>query len=78
VSEGIPAGRARRFDWRWRRVFLNSVTVQMDFKFVHESGDILLEQKLPTTPEAMKQTFESIPRSLIAVETGTACGVSRG
>jgi hypothetical protein len=50
----------------------------MDFKFVHESGDILLEQKLPTTPEAMKQTFESIPRSLIAVETGTACGVSRG
>jgi hypothetical protein len=21
VSEGIPAGRARCFDWRWRRVF---------------------------------------------------------
>src|SRR6266702_1527645 len=36
-----------------------------------EAGQIILEQKLPTTPEAMKQTFESIPRSLIALETGT-------
>src|ERR1700738_3794430 len=30
-----------------------------------------LEQKVPTTPEAMKQTFGKIPRSLIAMETGT-------
>jgi hypothetical protein len=30
-----------------------------------------LEQKLPTTPEAMKQAFGKIPRSLIALETGT-------
>jgi transposase len=36
-----------------------------------EAGEVLLEQKLPTTPEAMKQTFEKIPRSLIALETGT-------
>src|SRR5450755_758930 len=36
-----------------------------------EAGQIILEQKLPTTPEAMKQTFESIPRSLMALETGT-------
>ena len=36
-----------------------------------EAGEILLEQKLATTPEAMKQTFERIPRSLIAMETGT-------
>src|SRR6202166_133957 len=36
-----------------------------------EAGQIILEQKLPTTPEAIKQTFESIPRSLIALETGT-------
>jgi len=34
-----------------------------------EAGQVILEQKLPTTPEAMKQTFESIPRSLIALET---------
>src|SRR5438270_775677 len=36
-----------------------------------EAGEVLLEQKLATTPEAMKQTFERIPRSLIAMETGT-------
>ena len=36
-----------------------------------EVGKIILEQKLPTTPEAMKRTFGKIPRSLIALETGT-------
>src|SRR6202007_1796680 len=36
-----------------------------------EAGEILLEQKVATTPEAMKQTLERIPRSLIAMETGT-------
>ena len=36
-----------------------------------EAGKIILEQKVPTTPEAMKQTFGKIPRSLIALETGT-------
>src|SRR6202040_535874 len=36
-----------------------------------EASQVILEQKLPTTPEAMKQTFGKIPRSLIALETGT-------
>src|SRR6266478_2976739 len=36
-----------------------------------EAGEVLLEQKLATTPEAMKQTFERMPRSLMALETGT-------
>jgi len=36
-----------------------------------EAGEILLEQKVATTAEAMKQTFAKIPRSLIALETGT-------
>jgi transposase len=36
-----------------------------------EAAKIILEQKVPTTPEAMKQAFGKIPRSLIAVETGT-------
>src|SRR6266849_1062879 len=36
-----------------------------------EAGKILLEQKVAMTPEAMKQTFGKIPRSLIALETGT-------
>jgi hypothetical protein len=36
-----------------------------------ESGRVLLEDKLATTPEAMKQTFARILRSRIAMETGT-------
>src|SRR6202162_3912298 len=36
-----------------------------------EAGQVILEQKLPTTPEAMKQTLGKIPRSLMALETGT-------
>jgi transposase len=36
-----------------------------------EAGKIILEQKVATTAEAMKQTFAKMPRSLIALETGT-------
>jgi transposase len=36
-----------------------------------EAGKVILEQKLATTAEAMQQTFAKIPRSLIALETGT-------
>jgi transposase len=36
-----------------------------------EAGKIILEQKVPTTPEAMKHTFGKIPQSRIALETGT-------
>src|ERR1700694_4473285 len=38
---------------------------------LEEAGKIILEQKVPTTPEAMKQTFSRIPHSRIALETGT-------
>ena len=36
-----------------------------------EAGKIILEQKVATTPEAMKQAFGKIPQSLITLETGT-------
>jgi transposase len=36
-----------------------------------EAGQVIWEQKLPTTSEALQQTFGKIPRSLIALETGT-------
>ena len=32
-----------------------------------EAGKIILEQKVATTPEAMKQSFGKIPQSLIAL-----------
>ncbi len=37
-----------------------------------EGGAIILEQKVATTQEAVKQTFGKIPRSLIALETVTS------
>ena len=36
-----------------------------------EAGKILREQRVTTTPEALKQAFAKMPRSLIALETGT-------
>src|ERR1700757_5449505 len=41
------------------------------FCVLDETGEIILEQKVAMTPEAMKQIFAKIPRSLIALETGT-------
>jgi transposase len=38
---------------------------------LNEAGKIIFEHKLPTTPEAMKQVFGSMPRCRIAMETGT-------
>jgi hypothetical protein len=36
-----------------------------------ESGKVIVEEKLATTPDAMKQTFARISRSRIAMETGS-------
>lgn len=36
-----------------------------------EVGEVLREEKLSTTPEAMKQTFAGMARSRIAMEAGT-------
>ena len=38
---------------------------------LNEAGQVLLEQKLPTTPEAIKRTFGKLPGSRIVLETGT-------
>jgi transposase len=35
-----------------------------------EAGSVLLEQRVSTTPKAMKEVFGGIPRSRIALETG--------
>src|SRR5580704_14799744 len=36
-----------------------------------ERGQVVQEEKLPTTPEAMKRTFEKLPASRMVLETGT-------
>jgi transposase len=38
---------------------------------LNEAGEIVSEYKLAITPEAIKQVFGSLPRSRIAMETGT-------
>ena len=35
-----------------------------------EAGEVLLEQRVGTTPKAMKEVFGGMPRSRIALETG--------
>src|SRR5271156_4455491 len=35
-----------------------------------EAGNVLLEQRVSTTPKAMKEVFGGMPRSRIALETG--------
>ena len=36
-----------------------------------EAGEVVLEQKVATTPKAMKEVFGGMPRSRLALETGT-------
>jgi transposase len=36
-----------------------------------EAGNVILEQSVPTTPKGIQQVFSRIPRSRIALETGT-------
>jgi transposase len=36
-----------------------------------EAGEVIQEQKLGTTPKAMRETFEAMPLSRVALETGT-------
>jgi hypothetical protein len=36
-----------------------------------EAGDVLMEQRLSTTPKAIREIFGAMPRSRIALQTGT-------
>jgi transposase len=38
---------------------------------LNEAGEVILEQSLPTTPKGIQQVFSRVPRSRIALETGT-------
>jgi transposase len=56
----------------------NQLTIGLDLGdrtsrhcILNEAGEIILEQELPTTPKGFEQVFSKIPRSRIALETGT-------
>jgi transposase len=60
------------------KIFKGQLTIGLDlgdrssaYCVLNEAGEIVLEHKLATTPEAMKQVFGSVPRCRIAMETGT-------
>src|ERR1043166_8916632 len=61
-----------------KKIFKGRLTIGLDlgdrsssYCVLDEAGKIVLEQKLTTTPEVMKQTFATMPRSRLAMETGT-------
>jgi transposase len=56
----------------------NRLTIGLDlgdrashYCILNEAGEVILEQELPTTPKGFEQVFSKIPRSLVAMETGT-------
>src|ERR1700721_2932143 len=56
----------------------NQLTIGLDlgdrishYCVIEEAGQVILESKLPTTPKGMEEVFGRIPRSRIALETGT-------
>src|SRR5450755_4316551 len=56
----------------------NQLTIGLDlgdrtshYCILNEAGEVILEQELPTTPEGIEQVFSKVPRSRVALETGT-------
>jgi transposase len=56
----------------------NELTIGMDlgdrishYCILNEAGEVIWESKLPTTPKGIEEVFGRIPRSRIALETGT-------
>ena len=61
-----------------RNVAAQKLTIGLDlgdrsswYCVLDETGNVLLEQKVATTPKAMTEGFGGMPRSRIALETGT-------
>jgi transposase len=58
ASQKLTIGLDLGDRWRWYCV-------------LDEAGEVVLEQKVATTPKAMKEVFGGMPRSRMALETGT-------
>lgn len=60
-----------------KKIFEQKLTIGLDlgdraswYCVLDEAGEVLLEQRLGTTPKAMREVFGGMPRSRIALETG--------
>ena len=56
----------------------NQLTIGLDlgdrtshYCVLNEAGEIIWESKLPTTPKGIEEVFSKLPRSRVALETGT-------
>jgi transposase len=70
--------KIRTMQTSWKNLFQGLLTIGVDLGdrssahcVLNEAGEIVLEHKLASTPEAMKQVFGSMPRCHMAMETGT-------
>src|SRR6201988_4838428 len=61
-----------------RNIFQQKLTIGLDlgdrnswYCILNETGQVQTEQRVPTTEKALREVFEKIPRSRIALETGT-------
>ena len=61
-----------------KRNFHQQLTIGLDlgdrsswYCVLDEAGEVIHEQKLSTTAKAMNEVFAAMPRSKIALETGT-------
>src|SRR5260370_40904553 len=64
-------GRSKTFNRRQLTIGLDLGDRFSYYCVLDEAGEAILEQKLPTTREAMKRAFEKMPRSRMALEIGT-------
>jgi len=60
-----------------RKISQQKLTIGLDlgdrsswYCVLDEAGSVLLEQRLSTTPKALREVFSGMPRSRIALETG--------
>jgi hypothetical protein len=60
-----------------KRKFAGKLTIGLDlgdrsswYCVMDEAGEVVQEERVATTPKAMKQVFAALPRSRVALETG--------
>ena len=66
----VAAKQSRNFSERKLTIGFDLGDRSSWYCVLDEAGEIVLEQKLGTTPKAMKEVFGGMPRSRIAIETG--------
>ncbi len=67
----MRAGGSRIFKGHQLTIGLDLGDRSSCYCVLDDAGEVILEKYLPTTPKAMKQIFGRMPRSRIALETGT-------